>query len=148
MADIVGLVLSVGEVVQVLYKYGKDVKDAQQDILNINSELLALSAVLNDIAEKDKSLIKSPHFLEILTKGHVTIRELLEKLKTPEGKTAKLRKKLSWPLSKSDVQDLQRQLQSIKETLMLSMMTDAKWVFLQVSDFAKPRVHAGRTISD
>lgn len=125
MVDVVGLVLSIGQAVKLLYDYGSSVKDSQPEIVTLNSELLTLKAVLNDISTKEESLIKTDHFLDTLRSGYVIINELLTKLKKPPGKVAQAWKSLKWPLIREDVAKLQVRLRDVKESLMLSLMTDS-----------------------
>ena len=124
MADVVGLVLSIREVVQMIYDYGKSVREAENDRMILNSELFALQAILDDIRTRNAALFQTPNFRDMLVSIKTIVTKVLGKLLKSSGKTAQAWDKLKWPFKAKDVEQLMGRLQRLKQSLMLSMMTE------------------------
>jgi len=141
MADpisIIGLVLDLTELITRLYKYGKAVKGAKEDVLVLAKELSGLQGTLEQIKtvrdhdmlldDDIGTIVKSDAVAVTLRETQVFIKTLLEKLEPKESFKQKTVQMLSWPFTKDKIQEHLVFLERVKSGLTLAMVGDVSGI--------------------
>lgn len=138
MADpisIAGILVTVGQLLSSLYDYGKNVKDAREDITALSAELFALKGILEHATKQYNPLQPNQNGFPLLTGEHKDdalgilrsarecIGSLQQVLEQPQTKLKKAIQSLKWPLDKSEAMKRVDQLGRIKSTLILMFLT-------------------------
>lgn len=136
-ASIVGILITVGQVLSSLYDYSASVKEARQDISDLSAELFALRAILEHIKrqydtnnshlQKNESSVLAREYSdvapEVLNSTGACLGALLERLEQPKSTIKKAFKSLTWPLDKTEVSKHVARLERLKSTLILIFVT-------------------------
>ncbi|CAD0017299.1 unnamed protein product, partial [Aureobasidium pullulans] len=134
MADpiaIVGLLVTVGQILSALHEYGKSVSQARNDIADLSTELLVLQGVLKQVEKRDltKSSIVSTHAegdpRRVLESAAQSLNLLVRKLDVPTSGFKRLVEYTKWPLDKKDVAEQMTRFERLKSLLILSFLTEA-----------------------
>lgn len=132
MADpvsISGLVLELGSVIKKLYVYGKAVKDAQWDIIDLCGELSSLKSVLADLRIHPSHSSIQPVAPEVqlsLASAKAIVDDLSEKLRPrTAGTTRRVLQSLTWPFDHASVKSTLAKLERLKSRFLLKLMTDS-----------------------
>ena len=141
-ASIAGLVSLADMVFGRIYKYVKAVKNASKDITKLSSAIGALYGVLSRLRLVSDQL--ESEAVESAARAHLiySCHQTLERLKTILDKDdttsfqdqpfEKMKRKLRWPFTSTEVRDLIQELEEHKSTLGLALNVDSKMGLLRV----------------
>ena len=129
-----GTAVAVGtlsaKVLSIIWKYYKDVKDAQHDIKLLANEL----EYSHDLIQKFETMASGTSELPVAASLCTTIEQALSELKTLEkrldpGSGAKAMRRLGkralkWPFAKGEVEQWVTRFQRLKETASLALNID------------------------
>lgn len=144
MADpisIIGLVVTIGQVVSTLYDYGSSVKDARRDINKLSVELFALQGTLQHVDTFFGGRMLEPASVEVLKSTKEFIECLLRDLEIPRSKLKKALQSLRWPLEEKDMTTHLARLERVKSWLILVFMTgtaaDTSEIHSEIHDLSR-----------
>lgn len=142
-ATMSGLVIAIEQIVGLIYKYGKGVRDARKEINQLCSELFALKAALEhikmstestlDIGEDDISdsstlcdstLFGTLEFQNMLSTTESLLTDLAKRLDRAPGRLNSVLHNLTWPLKKDDIKSEVQRLERLKSYFILATATD------------------------
>ncbi|PYI04395.1 putative ankyrin repeat-containing protein [Aspergillus sclerotiicarbonarius CBS 121057] len=139
MADplsIIGFVVQAIDVATELYRYGKEVKDAHNEIRELFGELFALKAILEQIEKNQQdALVYDSHspqsmslkpFQDALTEASTVLKEILDDLESRREKGTSVWRHLAWPERKARLKE-NIMLERLKTYFILAMMNDRSW---------------------
>ena len=141
-ASIAGLVSLADIVFSRIYKYVKAVKNASKDITKLSSAIGALYGVLSSLRLVSDQLENEA--FELTARAHLihSCYHTLERLKAILDKDdasafqdqpfEKIKRKLRWPFTSTEVRDLLKELEEHKSTLGLALNVDSKLGLLRV----------------
>lgn len=134
--SITSLVLQAAVVIGQVYNFGKQIKEAKNEIRDLYVELLALKGILEQMKTEEESLISDPWNQEMAqmflsqpvldafnTSSNLLSNILvsLEKTQAPRHKSIKT---LGWPLLRNELQTQIKQLERLKSYFVLVMLKD------------------------
>lgn len=136
--SISSLVLQVAVVAGRVYDYGKQIKQAANDIRDLYAELLALKGILEQMEKENDDainagqqeiprLFSSQPVHEALSKGHNLLKNLLDDLDGRQVQRSSLLgnlRNLGWPRTRTQFQEKVQQLERLKSYFILVMMRD------------------------
>jgi hypothetical protein len=150
MAEVIGLVASVGAVLQLtdqvitaVQGYISGVKSAKGDIEAIQKELSSLNGVLKELEAFLTQTDHEPTRMSVtkqcrpaLGDCDTAMKNILQKLETKSAKPSRrerltfgvLRKELLWPLQKADVETLRNIVSRRREIIQLALTVDIAYV--------------------
>jgi len=131
MAEIVGIALAIPAIVQTLFTYYTDTKEAKQDIASYVSELFSLKGIIEyiEIVQKtesgtlSKSRYESNEFERLVEVTNKSLEELQSTLKPKFGGPS-LVQRMTWSLKKKEVQEKFARLQSLKTGFLMVLTAD------------------------
>jgi hypothetical protein len=135
--SITGLVISIGQVVQVLFEYGSSVKSATRDTHSLAAELLAVRGVLELIdaqrrggATKFDSDQNQPELTQLLATTSESVASLQQLLGVDRqsGRVKRLVQRAAWPFKQEDVRRQLGRLERVKMCLMMAMTSETMCV--------------------
>ncbi|UDD57074.1 hypothetical protein AFCA_004589 [Aspergillus flavus] len=138
MADplaITGLILQVIETAGQVYRYCKEVQNADNEIRELFGELFALKAVLEQMSRekqgpldiqdpKSAQAISSESFRHALLSANGVLKDILDDLMKRHIKGKSFIKQLGWPGKKEKLQDSIVQLERLKSYFILVMVNE------------------------
>ncbi|KAJ7808776.1 hypothetical protein B0H14DRAFT_2608567 [Mycena olivaceomarginata] len=133
LISITGLVISIGQVVQVLFEYGSSVKSATRDTHSLVAELLAVHGVLELIdaqrrggATKFNSDQNQPELTQLLATASESVASLQQQLGVDRqsGRVERLVQRAAWPFKQDDVRRQLGRLERVKMCLMMAMTSE------------------------
>ncbi|KAJ6492005.1 hypothetical protein C8R45DRAFT_190544 [Mycena sanguinolenta] len=126
--SITGMVISIGQVVQVLFEYGSSVKSATRDTHSLAAELLAIRGVLELInAQQRGGATKiQPELTQLLTTASESVASLHQRLGVDgqSGRLERLVQRGAWPFKQDDVRRQLGRLERVKMCLMMAMTSE------------------------
>ena len=141
MADpisIIAFVIQAIDVASQVYRYGKEVKDAHNEIRELFGELFALKAILEQIGKSQQdALVCDPltppsmslkSFQEALKEASTVLKEILDDLENRRGKGTSVWRHMGWPERKAKLTENIARLERLKTYFILAMMNDRSWV--------------------
>lgn len=142
MADplaITGLILQVIETAGQVYRYCKDVKNADNEIRELFGELFALKAVLEQMSReqqgtldiqdpKSAQSLSSESFRHALLSANGVLKDILDDLMKRQARGKSFFKQLGWPGKKEKLQDSIVQLERLKSYFILVMVNENSYV--------------------
>jgi hypothetical protein len=123
MADAFGLAVTVGQILAALYDYGKNAKEARDDINKLSLELFALKGTLEYVDQQKDTRLVDPAGVEVLKQTRNFLDALLTELIEPRSKVKRVLQSLKWPLNQDDTTKHLARLERVKSWLILSFMT-------------------------
>ncbi|GMF71001.1 unnamed protein product [Aspergillus oryzae] len=142
MADplaITGLILQVIETAGQVYRYCKEVQNADNEIRELFGELFALKAVLEQMSRekqgpldiqdpKSAQAISSESFRHALLSANGVLKDILDDLMKRHIKGKSFIKQLGWPGKKEKLQDSIVQLERLKSYFILVMVNENSYL--------------------
>ncbi|KNG89399.1 putative ankyrin repeat-containing protein [Aspergillus nomiae NRRL 13137] len=139
MADplaITGLILQVIETAGQVYRYCKEVKNADNEIRELFGELFALKAVLEQMSKerqgtlniedpKSAQALSSESFRHALLSANGILKDILDDLMKRQLRGKSFFKQLGWPGKKEKLQDSIVQLERLKSYFILVMVNES-----------------------
>lgn len=121
-----GVALQFATLIKQLYKYGKEVKSAQKDVVDLSSELIALKGVLADVDTLHVASSGSSHadFTKMLEAASTMTDALSTKLRPTPKASRRVYQSLKWPFDRAEVEAVIGKIERLKSWFMLRLMTD------------------------
>ncbi|KAK1749484.1 hypothetical protein QBC47DRAFT_270404, partial [Echria macrotheca] len=134
-ASAIGLAAQAGNIIILVLKYGREVKDASGDIQALSTELFALEGILRHVETQIDSVSSSAHsspshtpaFAQLLQSTHQTLDSLAKLLSHTPSSSSNLAittRSLKWPLRKGQVAEQIQKLERLKTLYILSLTGD------------------------
>jgi hypothetical protein len=129
MADpvsVTGLCLQIGGVIAKVYKYSEQVKGAKKEIRELLVEILALKAVLEqvEVVRDASSLRSSPSVQDALAATKTLLDNILKSLEDKQGKARRAFQLLSWPETRSTMQQHIARIERMKSCFSLLLTNE------------------------
>ena len=144
---IIGVIASIQQILQAVYRYGSSVKEAKTEINQLCSELLALKAALEHVqlnSNLDKlgagmenlglakeaqeilstSNFNTPEFGQMLLSTSHIVRDLLSRLQQRPGKFNVAKQRLMWHIVREDIKRDVDRLNRMKSFFILATTSD------------------------
>ncbi|RAK99927.1 uncharacterized protein BO80DRAFT_465655 [Aspergillus ibericus CBS 121593] len=141
MADplsIIAFVVQAIDVATEVYRYGKEVKDAHNEIRELFGELFALKAILEQIEKNQQGALGyDPHapqsmsskpFQDAMREASTVLKEILDDLESRQAKGTSVWRHLGWPERKAQLKENIARLERLKTYFILVMMNDKSLV--------------------
>ncbi len=121
-----GVALQFATLIKQLYEYGKEVKSAQKDIVDLSSELTALEGVLADVETLHVTTSGSSHadLTKMLEAASTMADALSTKLRPRPKASHRVYQSLKWPFDRVEVEAVIAKIERLKSWFMLRLMTD------------------------
>jgi hypothetical protein len=124
----IGLAIQVGNIILLVMRYGREAKDAGDEIQALSAELFALEGILRHIEVQSSDLpstsqFQSPAFMQLLFSTRQMLDSLGKTISPPSSSTTLSRaaRSLKWPLKKSQVTEQIQKLERLKTLYILSL---------------------------
>ena len=141
-ASIAGLVGLADMVFSRIYRYVKAVNDAPKDIAKLSSQIGALYGVLSSLRLVSDQLEHEAFNSTARVHTIYSCQQTLERLKSildrddtspfQDQPFEKIKRKLRWPFTSTEVKDLTKEIEEHKSTLGLALNVDSKLGLLRV----------------
>ncbi|KAL8797280.1 MAG: hypothetical protein Q9195_000433 [Heterodermia aff. obscurata] len=141
-ASIAGLVSLADMVFSRIYRYVKAVNNASKDITKLSSQIGALYGVLSSLRlvsdQLEDQAFNSTARVHLIYSCHQTLEKLKSILDRDDTSPfqdqpfEKIKRKLRWPFTSTEVKDLTKEIEEHKSTLGLALGVDSKLGLLRV----------------
>ncbi|GFF68330.1 NACHT and WD domain protein [Aspergillus lentulus] len=129
-ASVIAIIQLTGSLVNLCGGYIREVKDARSEILNLQRALTGLQDILQklqEILQNDKSLPTSSRLVTSITDCCSELQALEASLDLGKGKRLMGKvglRALKWPLKRTEVECVTKNLERYKSSFLLSLQVD------------------------
>lgn len=145
VASIIAVIQLTGSLVKLCGGYIREVKDAKDEILNLQRAIINLQGTLQGLQnilqdDKGKALPTSSRLASDITDCLSDLQALEARLDPGKGK--RLMKKvglraLKWPLKRTEVEALIKNLERYKHSFLLSLQVDQTYVYRAIFSYSR-----------
>jgi hypothetical protein len=132
VASVIAVIQLTGSLVKLCGGYIREVKDARGEILNLQRAITGLQATLQDLqkylqSDNGKVLPTSSQIVPNITDCLSDLQALEARLDSGKGKRLMRKvglRALKWPLKRTEVEDVVKNLERYKTSFLLSLQVD------------------------
>lgn len=140
-ASIVAVIQLTGSLVKLCGGYIREVKDARDEILNLQRVIADLQGTLQDLQnilqdDKGKALPTSSRLASDITDCLSDLQALEARLDPGKGKSLMRKvglRAMKWPLRRTEAEGLIKKLERYKSAFILSLQVDQTYVYRVIS---------------